>query len=185
MKKRIMEGALSVFKKRGIKFTMDDLAKELGMSKKTIYTVFPDKSTLLFELVDYVFAGIKEIEAAVLNDTNASLADKIRGILSAMPESYGEMDLTQLYLYKDKYPKAYARINEHLESGWEMTHELLDQGVREGVLKKNVNYMIFQMMYEAALERFLTAGELQKNRIPYMDALNGMVDIMMDGILEG
>lgn len=184
MKKRIMDGALHVFQTHGIKFTMDDLARELGMSKKTIYTVFPDKNTLLCELVDYVFAAIKESETAVLRDEEASLSDKIRGILSAMPESYRELDLTQLYIYKDKYPKAYQSIVQHLESGWEMTYELMEQGIKEGVLRKDVNYTVFQMMYEASLERFITEGELQKNHISYMDAFHSMVDIMMGGILE-
>lgn len=183
MKKRILEGALSVYKKRGIKFTMDDLASELGMSKKTIYTVFSDKGSLLYDLVDYAFETIKKSEAAVLENQDTTIAEKIRQILGAMPESYSELDLTQLYLYKDKYPAAYARINEHLENGWEMTHELLQKGVAQGVVK-DINFTIFQMVYEAALERFIMEGELQKNRITYMEALNGLVDIMVDGILK-
>ena len=46
MEKRIIEGALHIVEKQGVKFTMDELASELGMSKKTIYTVFRDKNEL-------------------------------------------------------------------------------------------------------------------------------------------
>ena len=46
MNERILEGALNVFKAKGPKFTMDDLATEMKMSKKTIYTVFRDKNEL-------------------------------------------------------------------------------------------------------------------------------------------
>lgn len=184
MKRRILEGALAVFKKQGIKFTMDNLAEELGMSKKTIYTVFPDKGTLLCELVDYVFDEIKESEETILGKNDIPLQDRIRQMLGAMPESYTELDFTQLYMYKDKYPKAYARITEHLESGWEKTNELLDEGVRGGVIREDIDYSVFQMIYEAALERFLSAGELSKYGITYMEAMNQLVDIMMDGIAK-
>ena len=38
MEKRIIEGALRIVARQGVRFTMDELATELGMSKKTIYT---------------------------------------------------------------------------------------------------------------------------------------------------
>ena len=43
LRESILEGTLKAFNQKGLKFTMDDLAGILGMSKKTIYTVFRDK----------------------------------------------------------------------------------------------------------------------------------------------
>ena len=43
LKGDILEATIQAFQKKGLKFTMDDLASLLGISKKTIYTVFPDK----------------------------------------------------------------------------------------------------------------------------------------------
>lgn len=181
MKKRILEGALNVYKKKGIKFTMDDLASELGMSKKTIYTVFTDKSTLLLDMVDYGFDTIKESELKVMEDDNLSTIDKLRGILGVMPETYEELDFTQIYILKGKYPKAYDRIQHRLESGWEKTLSLIDQGVEEGSIRP-VNKVVFQITFEAAVERFLMGDELQTNKIKYMDALDELVHMLVDGI---
>lgn len=50
----ILEGTIRAFNRKGLKFTMDDVAKELSMSKKTIYTVFRDKESLFFAMVDYL-----------------------------------------------------------------------------------------------------------------------------------
>ena len=47
-RQRILEGTFVVFRDKGAEFTMNDLSKELGMSKKTIYTVFRDKESLLY-----------------------------------------------------------------------------------------------------------------------------------------
>ena len=59
---RILEGAIAEFNTSGLKFTMDDLAKRLSMSKKTLYKYFRDKESLFFDMVDYCFSAIKESE---------------------------------------------------------------------------------------------------------------------------
>ncbi len=185
MKKRIIEGALEVVERKGVRFTMDDLATELGMSKKTIYTVFRDKNSLLIAMVDYVFDIIKESEAAVLQEKNLTLVEKLRKVLGVMPENYSNFDFSQFYSLQDKYPKVYKRINERLESGWEMTQELMQKGVEQGLLRA-VDFRVFQLVFESAIERFLTGDELQQQGIVYMDALEELVNIMIDGIvIEG
>jgi AcrR family transcriptional regulator len=84
-KKRILDGTVEVFRKKGASFTMSDISKELGMSKKTIYTVFDDKESLLLNLVDYFFDSVKEDEEKIWNDTSLSTKDKFIKILGAMP----------------------------------------------------------------------------------------------------
>ena len=184
MKERILEGGMTVYRKHGPKFTMDDLAAELGMSKKTIYTVFRDKKSLLYEMVDYTFDAIKEGEAEALADASKTTEQKLRAVLGVMPERFRDFDFTQVYDMKDKYPECYARIQERLESGWETTLGLLHQGIQEGVFRE-VDEMVFQLVYEAAIERFIRGDEIKKKRMPYMAALNALVDIMMDGIVVG
>ena len=46
------------FKKKGSKFTMDDVASDLHMSKKTIYKEFDDKDELFYATVDYGFTNV-------------------------------------------------------------------------------------------------------------------------------
>ena len=55
LKESILRGTIQVFNKKGLKFTMDDIARELSISKKTIYTVFTDKGALVLQMVDYIF----------------------------------------------------------------------------------------------------------------------------------
>ena len=92
LKARIMEGAVTCFREKGIKFTMDDLAEKLGMSKKTIYTVVEGKDELLVEMVEHVFASIKESENEVLWNEELTTVDKIRKILGVFPEAYKDIN---------------------------------------------------------------------------------------------
>lgn len=182
MEKRIIEGALHIVEKQGVKFTMDELASELGMSKKTIYTVFRDKNELLIAMVDYVFDYIKEGEALVMEDKHLSLLQKIRKILGVMPENYTDFDFTQFYVLRDKHPEVYERVRQRLESGWEMTNRLLEQGVEEGLIR-SVDFRVFQLVFESAVERFIMGDELEREEIDYMQALEELVTIMVDGIV--
>ena len=113
---------------------MDDVAKILGMSKKTIYTVFRDKESMFLAMVDYMFDSIKESEQQIVEDDALSTVEKIRRILGVIPESYRDVDFRQLYLLKDKYPVIYKQVEKRLETGWETTIQLLEQGMAEGAI---------------------------------------------------
>lgn len=181
LRETILEGTLEVFNRKGIKFTMDDIAKTLNISKKTIYTVFEDKNALFMDMVDYLFDFIKESEAQVLADDTLDTLEKIRKILGVMPESYKNVDFRQLYMLKDKYPAIYQKVEERLETGWESTISLLEQGIEEGVIRQ-VSIPLVKMMLEASLEQFFRRDILIRNDIGYVEALEMVVNILVDGI---
>lgn len=177
----ILEGTIKVFNEKGLKFTMDDVAKTLGMSKKTIYTVFSNKESMFYTMVDYMFDCIKESEQRIVEDEALSTPEKIRQIMSVMPESYRNINFHQLYQLKDKYPAVYKQVEKRLETGWEETIRLLEQGMAEGCIRK-VHIPLVKMMLEASLEQFFQRDILIRNKITYVDALNEVVDIILDGI---
>jgi len=182
LKEMILEGTIQAFNKKGMKFTMDDIASQLGMSKKTIYTVFADKNSLISEMVDYCFDSIKESEREVMSDGRLSIVEKLRKILGVMPEGYREIDFRQLYVLKDKYPKIYKKVEQRLETGWEATIELMEQGIREGVIKE-IRIPIFKTMFEASVEQFFQREVLIQNGISYEEALEEVVNVLVDGIV--
>lgn len=183
LRETILEGTIQAFNRKGLKFTMDDVAFGLGMSKKTIYTVFKDKNTLISEMVDYCFESIKESERAVLNDGSLDIVEKIRKILGVMPEGYRDVDFKQLYLLKDKYPKIYKKVEMRLENGWENTISLIEQGIAMGRIRP-VKIPILKTMLEATLEQFFKRDVLIINKISYQDALDEAVNILVDGIVK-
>lgn len=182
LRESIIEGTIVVFNQKGLKFTMDDIAKHLGMSKKTIYTVFSDKESLFYAIVDYIFDSIKDEERRVLEDNSLTTLEKIRKILCVMPEGYKDIDFRQLYLLKEKYPKIYQKVEERLETGWERTIELLEQGMAEGIIRP-VPVALIKLMLEAALEQFFQRDILIQNGLTYTEALDEVVNILVDGIV--
>ena len=181
LKETILEGALQIFNQKGLKFTMDDIAVLLKISKKTIYTVFNDKEELFLAMVDYLFDSIKESEEAVVKNQELTTVEKVRTILGVLPESYKDIDFRQLYLLKEKYPKIYKQVELRLETGWEATIGLIEQGIDEGCIRP-VKIPILKLMMESALEQFFQRDVLIRNQIPYQEALDEVVGILMDGI---
>ena len=183
LREKILLSTMEVFNNKGLKFTMDDIAKNISISKKTIYKVFNDKEEMFLELVDYLFDGIKDAEMQVANDPSLSTLDKIRKILGVMPDSYMDIYFRQLYMLRDKYPKIYEKVEERLENGWELTISLIEQGMKEGVVRP-VKIPVLKMMFEASLEQFFRRDVLISNKMTYQDGLAEVVDIIIDGITK-
>ena len=181
VRKEILDATIALFNRKGLKFTMDDLAAELHRSKKTIYVFFPDKKHLLDEMVDYIFDSIKASERLIAEDPSLDTVEKIRRVLGAMPEEYRSVDLRQLYILKEKFPSIYAHVETRLETGWEPTVALIEQGIREGAVRP-VSIPVFRTMMQATLEQFFQRDILVQNGITYHEALAQVVDILVDGI---
>ena len=181
LKERILESTIRLFNEKGLKFTMDDIASDLSISKKTIYTVFKDKESLCTGVVDYVFDSIKQSENEVLNRNNPDTISQLKELLGVMPESYSHVDMQELYQLKDKYPTVYDHLAKRLENGWEATIGLIEKGISEGTIRP-ISIPIFKTMMEDTLEQFFQRDVLHQNDISYQDALKEVVDILVDGI---
>ena len=183
LQKNILDATLRVFDRKGLKFTMDDLAKELSISKKTIYTVYDDKEALFLSMVDYIFDSIKESEQMILTDSALGTIEKLQRILGVLPEGYQNIDLRKLYSLRDKYPKIYHKVELRLETGWEPTIQLIETGMAEGSIRP-VPICLVKMMLEASIEQFVQRDILAQNHLTYVDALNEVVNILMYGITQ-
>ena len=182
VRNEILHSLIGLFNEKGLKFTMDDLAERLHRSKKTIYAYFPDKKRLLDDMVDYIFDAIQESKRQVLREADPDTVTQIRKLLSAMPEEYKDVDLRQLYILKDKYPKIYAHVKKRLESDWEPTVALIRRGIDEGVIR-DFSIPVFQTMMESTLEQFFKRDVLVENGISYHQALQEVVEILVAGIM--
>lgn len=181
-KERILEATIEVFNRKGLKFTMDDIALEISISKKTIYKTFNDKETLFLCMVDYCFDKIADKKDAVLNDDTLSTIEKLRKVLCVLPDSYVNVDFGKLYELKSKFPKTYEQVEVRLETGWDGVIRLVEDGIKEGVIRP-INVHILKTMMESTLEQFFRRDVLVENSISYQDALDEVVSILVDGIL--
>lgn len=181
LKGKIMDATIFEFNENGAKFKMDDVARNLNISKKTIYAVFKDKETLLLEAVDHCFTAIKEAEEEIVAREDLDIVEKLKRVLIVLPDRYANLDFRKIYMMKERYPKIYAKIAARIENGWELTIQLLEQGIAQGKIK-NISIPVLKLMVEATIEQFISRTTLIDSNIPYEKALEQMIGIIMEGI---
>lgn len=181
MKDKILEAAIEEFGKKGLKFTMDDIARNLAISKKTVYAVFENKEAMLLELADYCFADIKKSEKKILEDSNLDVLTKIEKIMIVLPERYQNIGLQNLYQLSDKYPRIYQRVGTYLSTDWDATISLLNQGIEEGKIRP-IKIPVLKAMVESTIHEFFSNSILVENEIGYEEALKEMIQIIISGI---
>jgi AcrR family transcriptional regulator len=179
---RILDEAARQFDKKGIKFTMDDLARSLGMSKKTIYTIFEDKRSIMRETIDRFFDDALIEEERILNDDSLTIVEQLKTIIGSVPERYTQNDLTQLYVLKEKYPSVYRHWQRCRENYWEGVGILISRGIEQGDIRP-VSLPILRTMFQATIEQFFQDDVLVKNHISYRKALSEVASILVDGII--
>jgi len=178
---RILDEAAKLFDSKGIKFTMDDLARSLAVSKKTIYTVFEDKRSIMTETIDRFFDDALAEEEAILNDDSLAIPDQLKAIIGRVPERYTQNDLAQLYVLKEKYPSVYRHWQRCRENYWEGVCILLKRGIARGEIR-DVRIPVLRTMFQSTIEQFFQDDVLVKNSISYRDALAEVATILVDGI---
>lgn len=182
LRDRILDEAARQFDRKGIKFTMDDLARALGMSKKTIYTVFEDKRSIMTETIDRFFDDALLAEELILNDGSMTIPEQLKAIIGSVPERYTQNDLTQLYVLKEKYPSVYRHWQRCRENYWQGVGLLISRGIEQGEFRP-VSVPILKTMFQSTIEQFFQDDVLVKNGISYRKALEEVASILVDGII--
>ena len=182
-RQQIMDAVIDQFNEKGMKFTMDDISRELHISKKTIYKEFDDKDELFFATVDYGFSAIKKKEAEIIADESLNLVDKISRLIVCLPDNYKNIDFRRVYQLKDKYPKVYMKVAERVESDWGETEKLLNQAMDQGLRVEFYSYTIdcvTNKMYAEASHTVPFMAEIP-NLLTYLHSiLNDLYLVRMD-----
>ncbi|WP_115462713.1 TetR/AcrR family transcriptional regulator [Winogradskyella aurantiaca] len=148
MRNKIISKATELFLNFGFKsVTMDDIANELGISKKTIYVHFSNKTKLVeattFHLFDVICDGIDGI-----CDTATNPIEELYSIkLYVMTHLKNEKTSPQFQL-KKYYPQIHQRLkNKQFEKMHKSVLESLIEGVRSGVFRDTIDTDFISRMY--------------------------------------
>ena len=179
LRERIVEMANHFFRERGIKgLKMDELAAQLGISKRTLYEVFEDKETLLVACIGQNQRNAELYMQEVLATSQNVLEVILRGYKRSieMSRNTNSKFIEELH----KYPKAYeAMMNRH-HKDTQQTIDFFYQGVEQGLFRQDVNFPIFQELVKNWMEMMLTSDILRK--YPFQDVFESIILTSLRGI---
>lgn len=148
MREKIIHKASELFLTLGFKsVTMDDIASAMGISKKTIYVHFNNKTKLVeavtFHLFDTICSGIDDICENAPNPIEELYSIK----MFVMHHLKNEQSSPQ-YQLKKYYPQIYDALKyKQFEKMHASVQDSLQQGVETGVFRSNIDVDFISRMY--------------------------------------
>lgn len=144
LRKRVVEVARKAFHARGIReVTMDEVAHALTMSKRTLYQLFADKEDLLIACAEEMNRRHREELTRLSLQTDCVLDLLLSDFKLRMQEL--ECVTSDFFLDLARYPRAVRYMEEHRRENARLAVEFLNKGVRQGLLRPDVN---LELLYD-------------------------------------
>lgn len=178
---RIKEAAILEFDDKGVRFTMDDIARRLTMSKKTLYVHIRDKEKLLEMIVDDAWKSIKEQETEIKNNANLDPLQKFRSVVAIMPHFGVTVDYGKVRELEEQYPELKKRIEAHLDADWDVTMSLYQAAVNAGLVRE-IDFELLRQILYSYMSQLLGDDFLAKTGRSYQAAVLDALDLLLDGL---
>ncbi|HEX8024265.1 TetR/AcrR family transcriptional regulator [Mucilaginibacter sp.] len=146
-KERILNGSEVLFLERGIKsITMDDIARHLGISKKTIYQHFRDKNELVTALVSKRLADDEAMLCAIISDAG-NMIDEMVELTRCTGEIFSRVNPVVLNDLQKYHHEGWA-LYLQFKTGFlvNIIEKLLKKGIDQGYVRAEIDARIIAIM---------------------------------------
>lgn len=146
-KERIINGVEELFFKFGIKrVTMDDVAKHLGMSKKTLYQFFKDKDELVHKMMQHKLK-CDQIDFNSIHEKSKDVIDEVFGYMRHMTLMFSKMNPVVFYELQKYYPQVWKMFKDFKAKFiLQQVEDSIERGKKEGLVRKDVNNKILSIL---------------------------------------
>ncbi|MBN1495404.1 MAG: TetR/AcrR family transcriptional regulator [Spirochaetes bacterium] len=165
---------------RGI--TIDMIARECGISKKTFYKFFASKDELAESILDDMIAEYKKGVAAIDGSENDPL-DKLYRLIELPFSLFGDISTTLVKDVTLLYPHIEKRLYAVRESHRKTVIKTYVSGVRAGYFKK-INPSFVASFLAGAGTRVINSRFILENNMTLNEILSSFQDIMLSGLLK-
>jgi TetR/AcrR family transcriptional regulator, cholesterol catabolism regulator len=184
IKERIIAKAREQFFRYGVKsVTMDDIAGELGISKKTIYQHFEDKDDIVHQLM------LSEMEKDKcdwdeLNESSKNVIEKTMKSMDIFKQAFTEINPSTFFDIKKYHPKTWALFQEHKQNFilGAIRQDLLE-GIEQGFFRPDIKVDILAKMRMEQIELGFDPQMFPPNKFSIIDVELTMLDHFIRGVL--
>ena len=178
MKEVILKKASEIFLKYGFKsVTMDDIANDLGISKKTIYKFYKNKVELVDEAVLNFHNEMHSTISAICAMGHNAIQENFE-IKKTFKEMFKNSDDSPMFQLEKYYPKIHRKIiSDEFSMFKEFISTNLKKGIEEGLYRKNIDielvtkfyFSIAMSVHDAKLHTYnkLTLNKLETSVLEY------------------
>jgi AcrR family transcriptional regulator len=181
---RILAGARDLFFKYGIKsVTMDDIARHLGVSKKTIYQFYTDKNELLLSLCKKELGEHAE-HFCVFCDTAKDAIDEIFQTMKYMAGMFSKINPSLFYDMKKYHPKAWEQFREFKEKKvMQVVEANINKGIEQGLYRNTLNPKILARLRIEEVDMAMNPEVFPSKEFSLTEVQVALLDHFLYGIL--
>ncbi len=152
MKDKIISKASNLFLKLGFKsVTMDDIANEMCISKKTIYKYFCNKEILIEETTETGLKQINQTIAKIVTNNHNAIEENFE-IIKMFKEMFNSIETSPSYQLKKHYPEIYQKlISQSKTECHSMFEQNIEKGIQEGLYRNELNIQSHVYFYYALI----------------------------------
>src|SRR4029453_10477029 len=186
-RQRIVDAPRAHFFRHGFRsVTMDDLAEELGISKKTLYAHFPGKIELLEAVLADKFAGVEakltEISRAYPHDFPTALHE----LLASMQRELDEIKPPFVRDMRQKAPHVFKIVECRRAALIERFFgKLFIEGQRTGMVRKDVPAKFIIEILLAMVQGIMNPPKMEELGMVPKEGFAGILKIVLEGALTG
>ncbi|MBD0850384.1 TetR/AcrR family transcriptional regulator [Maribacter arenosus] len=184
MREKILHKATDLFLNLGFKsVTMDDLAHELGISKKTIYAHFANKTKLIEECTKHLFCAISEGIDHICSLNKNPIEELYEIKKFALLHLKDEKASTQYQLQK-YYPKIYENIKDKqffMMEGCVVSN--IKKGITLGIYRENLNIDFVSRIYFAGITSLKDHELFPVTKFPRVSLMDEYLEYHLRGIV--
>jgi TetR/AcrR family transcriptional regulator, cholesterol catabolism regulator len=183
IKERIITVAGTLFAMYGIRsVTMDTLAEEMGISKRTIYENFKDKDELLLEVIKHFkLQQMKEVNEVIRDAENVVVAlfSMLRGMINMMKQ------VNPVFFHDIK--KYHSHIFRQLEEDGDLrdhsvTRQILSEGIKQGIFKTEYNLELVNLTIHELFNMFSPDSKLVTKGYHRAELFNNVIIPYLTGV---
>jgi len=181
--KIIADGARDVFMKYGIRsISMDDICRELGMSKKTLYQYFNNKSDLVNRMLEQCFEEFETHINAVLQQEHNAIDDLLE-MSRVIDEHMKDVSLSVSFDLQKYYPEIHREyLGKKREFASRYLRENIEKGIKEGFYRTELNVDLIAKLYIQKIEDLHDPSFHENDKISFMEAFHVMFENHIRGI---
>jgi AcrR family transcriptional regulator len=158
------------------------VAEQLGISKKTLYQYWTSKDEIISALCDAAVADMQQQEETILAG-DLEFEAKLTALLTVEPKRFGKINDWVIDDMRRHKPEEWQKVEDYRRSHVRHLQEFIAEGIRQRKLR-SVNSAIAAQMILGACTEMLEYQFLRDNNLTITDALHGLTDIFLHGVLE-
>ena len=148
----LLDNISTMFKKYGVKsVTMDDIAREFGISKKTLYQHFENKTDVVYKVAHFEFEKERE-ELEKLCKEHKHVIDQLYAISKFIVKSNLLLNPSLMYSMEKYFHQTWEElINIRREFVLNLIDKNFQEGMNQGIYRSNINLSIIKLFYSFLL----------------------------------